>query len=538
MESKAGKFRKKVNYCFQIVGVGAVTGLFAGLVVTLYNVLVNYCEDFSADYYSFFRDNPAFIPLLFCALFLGGIVIGGVVKFLPMIRGSGFPQTEGATRGLMRFKWYEILPGMFAASLFTIFMGLSAGCEGPSLMLGGACGNGVGSVLRRNIFVRRYQITGGACAGLAVALNAPLTGMVFAYEEAHRRFTPEVFVCSFSSVVFAIVVRNLLLTAMGIAVEPVLSSFSFAENTGLMFCLYVLLASVVVALAGVAFYHLVFVFRRLFKKITFWHGVGKMTVPFVFAGAAGLLTVYAMGGGLHFIRALGSGAAGLETLFSSPVFVTLLVVIVVKFVATLVNLGADVPCCASFPMLAIGGGIGALMGIACEAMGMDPALCDALVAVCMVTFFATVVKAPITGIVMLVELTWNFTFLLPAIIGVAVGYLAGMLFHTEPLYDKLLDEMLEERAHDVRRITVKLRVGERLDGSAVRDILWPFTAVVTGIKRGDATIVPKGATEMYAGDVITVEGSPDDRDEYVTSLVTLVGDLVEEQYEILPEEKE
>ncbi|MDE5897185.1 MAG: chloride channel protein, partial [Clostridia bacterium] len=194
----------------QIVVVGGLTGLFAGIVVTLYNLLASMTEEFASGYYGFFRDNPAFIPLLFLALALGSVVIGGTLKFLPMIRGSGIPQTEGATRGLIHYKWWQVLPAMFAASLFTIFMGLSAGSEGPSLTVGGACGYGVSDLLKRNAMVRRYQITGGACAGLAVAFNAPLTGMAFAFEEAHKRFTPEVFICAFSSVIVAVLTRNLL----------------------------------------------------------------------------------------------------------------------------------------------------------------------------------------------------------------------------------------------------------------------------------------------------------------------------------------
>ena len=227
MKTKIKTFGRKVNYGVQIVAVGALTGALAGLIVTLYNMLVEFAEHFSVGCYNVLRMYPAFIPLLFVALFLGAIIVGGFCKFIPLIRGSGFPQTEGATQGLIHFKWYKVLTGMFAASLMVVFMGLSAGAEGPSLMIGGACGYGVSDVTRRNASIRRYQITGGASAGLAVVLNAPLTGMVFAYEEAHKRFTPEVFVCSFSSVLTAITVRDLLVAAMGMEVGPFLEGFTF-----------------------------------------------------------------------------------------------------------------------------------------------------------------------------------------------------------------------------------------------------------------------------------------------------------------------
>lgn len=523
----------KAGYGVQIVAVGALTGAFAGVVVTLYNVLVVMCEEFSVEYYNVFRTHPAFIPLLFVALFLGGIVIGGVLKFLPMIRGSGFPQTEGATKGLFRFKWYQVLTGMFAASLFTVFMGLSAGSEGPSLMIGGACGSGASDLLRRNAVVRRYQITGGACAGLAVALNAPLTGMVFAYEEAHKRFTPEVFVCSFSSVAVAIVIRNLLRPAMGLSVGPFLTTFSFpaAGDAGAMFCLYALLASFLVALCGVGFYFLLFTLRKLFKKLTFFKGMGKYTIPFVLAGAFGLVTAGVMGGGTELIASLGSGAeepfTEVFSVFGAGFILSLSLILVMKFIVTVVNTASDLPCCCSIPMMAMGAALGALFSKLFAYMGMDPALSDTLIVLCMVTFFATVVKAPITGLIMVVELTWDFTFLLPAVLCVAMGYLVGNVFHTEPLYERLLDEILEERENKAKRVTVRLRVGESAAGREIRDILWPFTALVTGLLRAGETIVPKGATELCEGDVLTIEGKPEDREEYLGALRAVAGEVLE-----------
>ena len=446
-EQKAKHLAEK----FEIVLAGALTGMFAGVAVTLYTLLAKLAEEFSRGYYGFFRTHPAFIPLLFLALFLGAVVIGGTLRFLPLIRGSGIPQTEGEIRGLMRFRWYRALTGMFAASLFTVFMGLSAGAEGPSVMIGGACGSGVSVLLKRGARVRRYAVTGGASAGLAVAFNAPLTGMVFAFEEGQRRFTPEVVLCAVSSVPFAVGVRALLYMAFGLENGAYFSAFSFAgaDMLDARFYGYLLLTVTVCALLGVALYHAVFALRRLFSKITFWKGVGKMLLPFLLAGGAGLLTAYAMGGGHGFISALGGNASGMVPLFSSPVWVAVLAAVLLRFFLTAVNMGAGVPCGAFIPMLSIGAGTGALMSFLCGAMGMPAAYADVLVVVGMAAFFTAVVKAPLTGVVMTFELTWDFFFLLPALIGVAVGYLAGELFRTRPVYDRLLEELLSARGEGV-----------------------------------------------------------------------------------------
>lgn len=530
VKMRAKHIKKQVGYGLQIVLVGALTGTFAGVVVTLYTVLAAMAEDFSRGYYAFFREQPAFIPLLFAALFLGAIVVGGTLRFLPIIRGSGIPQTEGALRGLMRFKWYRALTGMFAASLFTIFMGLSAGAEGPSLMIGGACGYGASDILKRNALMRRYQITGGACAGLAVAFNAPLTGMVFAFEEGQKRFTPEVFVCAFSSVVFAVLVRNLLRSAIGLDIGAYFTTFSFAaaDLTQPLFYLYVLFAALVCALAGVGFYFLVFAAKKLFAKLTFWKGMGKMLVPFLLAGAFGLVTSYAMGGGHEFISALGSGSDGLETVFSSPVWATVLIVVLVKLLVTVVNMGAGVPCGAFIPMLAIGAGMGALMSYLCGAMGMQAAYADALVIICMAAFFTAVVRAPITGVVMTLELTWNFAFLLPVLIGVAAGYLMGDLFRTKPIYDRLLDDMLAESAEDykVHAFAARFRVkaGSVAAGRALRDVLFPPDARITRVERGGEHFIPDGNTVLLPEDILTVEGEERAEGETAETLAETIGE--------------
>ena len=504
-------FKKRLGYGLQIVLVGMLTGLFAGVVVTFYNILAVMAEDFARGYYGFFRDNPAFIPLLFAALFLGAVVVGGTLRFLPMIRGSGIPQAEGALRGLLRFRWYRVLTGMFAASLFTVFMGISAGAEGPSVLIGSCCGYGTSDLLRRGSLVRRYQITGGACAGLAVAFNAPLTGMAFAFEEGQKRFTPEVFGCAFTSVAVAVIVRNLLRSALGLDTSAYLTTFSFAEAELLspLFYVCVLGAAVVCALAGVGFYHLIFLAKKLFARVRLWKGIGRMLPPFLLAGALGLVTVYAVGGGHGFIADLGSGSEGVQSVFGAPLWATILLVVAVRALVTAVNMGAGVPCGAFVPMLSVGAGLGALMSLLFAAMGLDASYADALIVICMAAFFTSVVKAPITGLVMTLELTWDFLFLLPAVIGVGAGYIVGLLFRTKPIYDRLLEEMPEAGAlSDVRPFAARFRVlaGSVAAERALRDILLPVGTRVTRVEGKKIVRTPDGNTVLHAGDFVTVAG--------------------------------
>ena len=509
---KNGKLQQFFRKELQLMLVGICTGLFVGVVVTFYNVAADKITAYSKDLYTLIQQNPAFIPLLFLILAISGFGIATLVHFVPMVRGSGIPQTEGASRGLLRMKWYQVLPSMAAASLYCMFCGLAAGSEGPSMFIGGACGDGVSHILGGSDMERRYQITGGACAGLAVAFNAPLTGILFAFEEAHRRFTPSIFICAFSSVLTALITRNALFAAMHMPVMEAFDTFAFNFHAlPLKEYLYVALAAVVSGLFGVGFYKLAFLLRKLFSKITVLHGAVRMLIPFLFAGVVGLITIYAMGGGHTLIDNLGTNGGinemSVTSVFKSPIVVTLIIVLVLRLLSTSINLGAGVPCGIFIPMLALGACMGALISKLCQVMGMSAIYSDCIVMISMATFFTAVVKAPLTSIVMVVELTWQFTLLVPVILGVSIGYMISEVFRLKPLYEAMLETFMDDGKLKLERYSYVTTVeeGAIASGQAIRDVLWPGNLLIRSIKRDGVAIVPASDTVLLVGDEITAQ---------------------------------
>jgi len=531
------KIQRKANVyknAGQLLLVGSITGSFAGAVVCLYTLLAQRGEKLAQNAYAFVRENPAFIPLLFAVLSLGAFLLSVAVYLVPMIKGSGIPQTEGATRGRLRFQWYRDAVAMFAASLLSIFMGLSAGSEGPSLFIGAASGEGVATLLKRNEMIRRYQVTGGACAGLAVAFNAPLTGMAFAFEEAHKRFTPEVFICAFSSVIFALLVRSGLYGLFGLEAGSFFKNYQFpatAVSDGKFF-LFLILSACFCGVAGVLFYKWTFFLSRCFGKIkaksAFKKIFARMLTAVLLGGALSLLSVYLMGGGHGLIESLGTNGGGgtsFQTVFTLPLVATLLLVGLMKFLITGVNMGAGVPCGAFIPMLAVGACMGSLLNQAWLKLGMDGAYCDFLVMVCMATFFTAIVKAPITGIVMVCELTWSFSALLPVVIGVAIGYFIGDLSRTDSIYEELLEKFEKEngvRAKAQKEVfTLSLHEGCIAEKREVRDVLWPAGVRVVEIRRGEEVILPDGDSVLLSGDVLTLVCRTDEPEKVKAELLEI-----------------
>ena len=503
----------------QLMAVGIITGIAVGIVVSFFNIAAELFSQYAKDLYSLLRENPAFIPLLFIALAIIAFAIATLAKFVPMIRGSGIPQTEGAARGLLELNWYKSLPSMAAACLVCIISGLTAGAEGPSMFIGATCGDGVSKMLRCTDMERRYQLTGGASAGLAVAFNAPLTGIVFAFEEAHRRFTPAIFICAFSSVLSSIITRNLLFELMHMEVTSTFTTFTLVQMP-LKTYGYVAIAAIISGLLGFGFYSLCLLSRKIFAKITFAKGLGKMLIPFVAAGVFGLISVSVMGGGHSFVQSLGTLGGmreqSIAAIFSSPVVVSLLLVLVMRIVATVFNLGAGVPCGIFIPMLSIGACVGALVSKLCGAIGMDAVYGDCIVMICMATFFASIVKAPITAIVMIVELTWQFTLLVPVILGVSFGYMVSEIFGAKPIYEVILDGILEdEHVHLTRHsYTTTIEEGSIAMNKPIRDVLWPGNLLIRSIKRGDEIVVASSDTVLRAGDEITVQTECVDFDRF------------------------
>ena len=519
----------------ELVAVGSITGVMVGAIVTLFNILVHEGEHISRDVYAYVRANPAFIPLLFLALVAGAFIIGVLVNISSVIRGCGVPQAEGATRGIVRFKWWRDTIAMFTASLLSIFMGLSIGAEGPSVLIGATAGDGVASTLRRNQMIRKYQITGGACTGLAVASNAPLTGMAFAFEEAHKRFTPEVFICAFSSVVFGVLTRTLIYNLLNMEVVSAFHSYVFHEMP-MRYYGYVVLAGLVCGFLGYGFTKLCFLMRRLFKKMRvkndWWTHVSRIITAVLIGGAVSLASALVMGGGHELIESLGThGGTGeyvKESILGLPLLWTLLIVLMLKIFVTSVNVGSGIPCGIFIPIIAIGACVGAMLNNVW--LEIDPAIapyCDLLVMICMAAFFTTVVRAPITSIVMICEFTGSFAPLLPVIIAVSIGYIIGEMLRTEGIYEELLEIYEEETGIHERAekvvFTLTVENGSMAVGRAVRDVLWPGNARVKELMREDEHILPDGGTVLHAGDVLTVVVKTDEPEKIKDELLHIVG---------------
>lgn len=480
---------------YRLVWQGIIIGVFAGLIVSFYRFVLAYAEKFSLAAYDAVRENPLYIPLLFVILAVMGTIVGFIVKKQPMIKGSGIPQVEGQILGFFHISWWKIIISKIAGGTLALLAGLSLGREGPSIQLGAAAGEGAANAMKRDNTEKKYLITCGAAAGLAAAFNAPLAGMLFSLEEVHKNFSVKVLVSTMASAVTADVVSK-----MFFGMESVFGAHAL---TGLPLKYYVLLPilGMLLGIFGCVYNKTLLFTQRVYKKIKFAKEPYVMIIPFVIAGIAGLVLPDILGGGHRVIVGL---------LENKTAFYYIIILLAAKFVFSMLSFGSGAPGGIFFPLLVLGALAGAAFGkMSIEFCGVEEYFFINFLLLGMVGLFTGIVRAPVTGIVLIVEMSGSLTQMLALAIVAVCSYLTADLLGSKPIYESLLDnikpkEELHRNTKNKILLNFVVESGSAADDSSVMDIKWPRHCLAVSITRGETELIPRGDTLLRTGDYLTV----------------------------------
>jgi len=209
---------------------------------------------------------------------------------------------------------------------------------------------------------------------------------------------------------------------------------------------------------------------------------------------------------------------------------TIILIFIGRFIFSAVSFGSGAPGGIFFPLLVLGGFIGGAFGTAAaDYIGMDPMYINNFVALAMAGYFAAIVRAPITGIVLIFEMTGSLDQMLSLSVVSIVAYITATMLRSEPIYESLLDRLWEKvRAQEEETVEDKtsenepkrrqkvlaeygIRHSSPADGKLIKDIDWPDNCLLVAIQRGEKEIIPKGQTRLQAGDIIVT--MTDERDE-------------------------
>ena len=505
---------------------GCITGVVCGAVLSLFLTCAKVTTSFAFGMYSS-ADTPLAVVCIIMLALLCCLLTAVIQTLNPPCRGSGIPLAEGYARGMLRVKWLSTAASMIAGSLLAFVSGMPVGSEGPSVCIGGLIGDGIGKGVGRkknNTELRRYLITGGASAGFAVAFNAPLTGVTFALEETHRRFSPGILLAAFSTIVPAILTSQLIFWALGhneylygIGIRSGAAALSYLSQSDygsvadfFTACGIAAVCGVIIALLAIAFNTCVFALGKLFGKIK--SSVLRLMPVFVLSVVCGLCIG----------TTVGSGEVTLEHSSVNTALWLLFVLLALRFILTVCAGGSGMTGGLFLPMLAIGGIAGTIITKLCIMCGMNDAYAPNTIMLCIAAFFAASVRAPITAIALALELTASFSNLLPVTIAVAIATAISGILRSAPLYERLMENLQREQHVTASVGTVTLcgavSACSTVCGKRIRDILWPYNSLVTVLMRGNTEIIPDGETILLEGDILTVRAENTEPDRFTEDM--------------------
>lgn len=482
-----------------LIGEGLLVGIVGGLIVLAYRVALSYAGNWLNVILSYIEGRPLAICGWFLVLTVFAIIVGKLVKWEPMISGSGIPQVEGEVTGKLKQNWKRVLPAKFFGGFLCLLGGLSLGREGPSIQLGAMAGKGISQMLDRGKTEERYLMTCGASAGLAAAFHAPLAGVIFAVEEIHKGFSVSILI----SVMTASVTADYIASHI-IGLDPVFQ-FELEHFLPQNYYWLLIVLGIVVGIAGVFYNWAMLKAQDLYKKPRWLNETGRILIAFLTAGVLGLMMPSVLGSGHNLIEALTDG----EMVLKTAVFL-----MVVKFLFSAVSFGSGAPGGIFFPLLILGaliGGIFAMTGAAF--FGLPEMYINNFVLLAMAGFFTAIVRAPITGIILLFEMSGSVSQMLSLSIVSVTAYIVATLLQSDPIYESLLERILKRQS---KGGTAELGAGQQkvlstfvimadsvLEGRSVQEITWPDNCLLVALSRNGKEMIPKGKTKLMAGDVLT-----------------------------------
>lgn len=492
------------NFRLKLFLQGIVVGLFAGTVVVLFRLILEQSYWWLQHLYALLRSGSPWLLFVWAmVLVFIAYLLGTLVQKQALIGGSGIPQIKGVVTGHLQMNWLSIIVWKFIGGVLAIGSGLSLGREGPSIQLGAAAGQGVNRLFKGLPVEERILITSGAGAGLAAAFNAPLAGVIFSLEELHKNFSPPVLMsCMAASLSADFISKHFF------GMEPIFN-FGILPQLPFKYYVHLIILGLALGLLGVLFNRSLLKAQDLYKKQTLISPRYLAIVPLLLSIPVGLYLPVCLGGGNNLINSISQGHFGISLL---------LMLVAVKFIFTIISYGSGVPGGIFLPLLVIGALIGGIGGNAAVFFShLDPQYVNNFVVFAMAGYFTAIVKSPITGSILITEMTGSFTHLLPVIIVSMTAYVTSDMLRGKPIYDELLQRILRKEKgiseSDKRSgqtlLEIAVCLNSNLDNCRVKDVKWPSDCLLVSIRRGDDEIIPHGNTTILAGDYLNILTSQD-----------------------------
>lgn len=420
-------------------------GVFAGLLVV--------CFHFAIDLVGWATVGapPGFgtVRTVLAPLLGGGLAALFVSRLFPQASGSGLAHTKAALYISDGYVPFRTVVAKFVACATSIGTGNSLGPEDPALQMGAGVASSLGRAFALSREHVRLIVPVGAAAGIAAAFNTPITAVLFVVEEVIGSWSASVLGSIVLAAVSAVAVSRWFLGDQPLFRVP---AFELTHPSEL--ALYALVG-IVGGLLGTAFVRALGIMRgRLIDA----PAAARLVQPFAAGACVGLF-------GLVLPQVMGAGYASIDSALHDEFgWQLLLVLALVKMMATALCFAAGTPGGMFAPTLFIGamvgGSIGGLAQILWPFASSPP---SAYVLVGMGTFFAAVFRAPMTSVFMVFEVSASYVIIVPVMVANLVAYLVARQLNPVTFFDMVAaQDGLQLPSHERQRDARALRVEDAM----------------------------------------------------------------------------
>jgi len=422
-------------------------GIFSGLAVVCFRFAIDWCRIYLLG------SGVALTPLrLVLAPALAGLVIAVlVIHVFPLARGSGVNQTKAALYIYDGYIPLRTAIGKFITAALAIGSGHSLGPEDPSLQIGASLASALGRRMRLSRERMRLIAPVGAAAGLAAAFNAPISAVLFVIEEVIGRWTAGILGSVVLSAVSSVVVMRWFLGSESLFRIPAVQ----LERPSELIAYGVL--GIVGGFASVAFASGIAALRPRCKAMPRWTQYVQPPLAGLLIGFIAILGApQVMGAGYEYID---------EAMHGQFTWQLLAILAGLKIIATLLSFVSGTPGGMFAPTLFIGAMLGAAVGGAEHVFLPHLSGSSGTYAlVGMGVLFAGFLRAPMTSVFMVLEVSGNYSIILPVIVANTFAYVISRGLRPAAIFDVLtrqdgldLPSMEEQREEDILRVEDAMR---------------------------------------------------------------------------------
>lgn len=424
-----GAVRTQHHGLVVLLFLAVVGGLLTGLIGGVFRWTLVQADDLRTDLVDWAQQWPVagvLIPMGVAAVLVA--IARHIVRWVPEAAGSGVQRVEAAMKGDVPLERLRVLPAKFVGGVLAIGSGLALGREGPTVQMGASIGGVLGGRLKRRGDDRTME-AGLAGAGLAVAFSAPLGGSIFVFEELTKKVTVRLVGVTLVGAACAVVVAEQIIgTGLEFDVPKI------DRPTAGHLLLYGALGLLIGVMAG-AYNRTVVWFLDLAVRL---RRVPPELIAAIVGGGVGAIAFFAP-------SAVGGGDTISQGTFdaTSPTIGALLGLLVFRWLLGPLSYAVGTPGGLFAPLLAVGAVTGALFATALGALWQLSVPGFAFVG--MAAFFAGVVRAPLTGIVVTVEMAGTVDLIIPAMIAATLAVAGAIIVKSEPIYDTLRARLTDAR---------------------------------------------------------------------------------------------